>query len=229
MEIRPARASDLASVEALLREAALPWEDVAPHFGAFLVGERGGALMASAGFEHYGADSVVHFEALTHNALIGWQRAFGFHIQPNGCALGIRGLNNTADDLTHLTLKVLHLIRTFGFTDALLDHLTGGLCCNATKVTRCGFNNHHIAKLRFGIHLAGFIQKHFGLGLHHIFHHFLLGVDEDFTCIGIYFGFHMLGSGRVDSPPIGRDHRGFNRANDHFLGELFLFQYFIES
>ncbi|HEY8121688.1 MAG TPA: arsenic resistance N-acetyltransferase ArsN2 [Myxococcota bacterium] len=64
MEIRPARASDLASVEALLREAALPWEDVAPHFGAFLVGERGGALVASAGFEHYGAQALVRSVAI---------------------------------------------------------------------------------------------------------------------------------------------------------------------
>jgi len=65
MEIRPARPTDLAAVQALLREAALPWEDVAPHFGAFLVGERAGELVASAGFEHYGAEALVRSVAIS--------------------------------------------------------------------------------------------------------------------------------------------------------------------
>ena len=44
MQIRPARPMDLAPVQRLLREAQLPWEDVARHFGAFLVGTQGAAL-----------------------------------------------------------------------------------------------------------------------------------------------------------------------------------------
>ena len=64
MEIRPARSSDLAPVQALLRDAALPWEDVAPHFGAFIVGEREGALVACAGFEHYGVAALVRSVAI---------------------------------------------------------------------------------------------------------------------------------------------------------------------
>jgi amino-acid N-acetyltransferase len=64
MQIRPARPSDLDSVLALLRDAELPWEDVAPHFGSFLVGERAGALVASAGFEHYGAQALVRSVAI---------------------------------------------------------------------------------------------------------------------------------------------------------------------
>jgi len=64
MEIRPARPADLPRVEALLREAALPWEDLALHFGAFLVGEQGGALVASAGLEHYGPDALVRSVAI---------------------------------------------------------------------------------------------------------------------------------------------------------------------
>jgi amino-acid N-acetyltransferase len=64
MEIRPARPEDLAAVEALLREAKLPWQDVARHFGAFLVGEQRGALVASAGFEHYGEEALVRSVAI---------------------------------------------------------------------------------------------------------------------------------------------------------------------
>ena len=64
MQIRPARPMDLAPVQRLLREAQLPWEDVARHFGAFLVGTQGAALVASAGFEHYGAEALVRSVAL---------------------------------------------------------------------------------------------------------------------------------------------------------------------
>jgi amino-acid N-acetyltransferase len=64
MEIRPARPEDLAGVEALLRDAKLPWQDIAPHFAAFLVGEVGGALVASAGFEHYGEAALVRSVAI---------------------------------------------------------------------------------------------------------------------------------------------------------------------
>ncbi|MBM4383187.1 MAG: GNAT family N-acetyltransferase [Deltaproteobacteria bacterium] len=64
MEIRPARAADLAAAQQLLREAKLPWEDVAPHFAAFLVGERGGALVACAGLEYYGEVALVRSVAI---------------------------------------------------------------------------------------------------------------------------------------------------------------------
>jgi amino-acid N-acetyltransferase len=64
MELRPARERDLAAVQALLRDAALPWEDVAPHLGAFLVGELGGALVACAGLEHYGTEALVRSVAI---------------------------------------------------------------------------------------------------------------------------------------------------------------------
>lgn len=64
MEIRPARPDDLPAVHALLRASELPWEDVAPHFGAFLVGERAGAFVACAGFEHYGEAALVRSVAL---------------------------------------------------------------------------------------------------------------------------------------------------------------------
>jgi amino-acid N-acetyltransferase len=64
LEIRPAHPSDLARVQALLRGAALPWEDIAPHLGSFIVGEQGGALVASAGFEQYGVQALVRSVAI---------------------------------------------------------------------------------------------------------------------------------------------------------------------
>lgn len=64
MEIRPAREGDRAGVEGLLRGAGLPWEDVGAHFGAFLVGERGGALVACAGLELLGAEALVRSVAI---------------------------------------------------------------------------------------------------------------------------------------------------------------------
>ena len=64
MEIRPARSSDLASLHALLRSAALVWEDVEPHLAAFVVGEREGALVACAGLEQRGTDALVRSVAI---------------------------------------------------------------------------------------------------------------------------------------------------------------------
>jgi amino-acid N-acetyltransferase len=64
MEIRPARAADLAAAQQLLRDAKLPWEDVPDHFAAFLVGERGGALVACAGLEPYGDVALVRSVAI---------------------------------------------------------------------------------------------------------------------------------------------------------------------
>jgi amino-acid N-acetyltransferase len=64
MEIRPARSGDLAPLQELLREAKLPWQDIAPHLGTFMVGEQHGALVACAGFEHYGAEALVRSVAV---------------------------------------------------------------------------------------------------------------------------------------------------------------------
>ncbi len=64
MELRPARAEDLPALEALLRGADLPWEHLAPHLGAFVVGEESGSLVASAGLEIYGNDALVRSVAL---------------------------------------------------------------------------------------------------------------------------------------------------------------------
>ena len=64
MEIRPARASDVPAILALLREAELPCEDAAEHVDAFLVGERDGALVAAGGLELYGDAALVRSVAL---------------------------------------------------------------------------------------------------------------------------------------------------------------------
>ena len=67
MLIRPARAADLAPAQQLLREAKLLWEDVPEHFGAFLVGERGGALVACAGLEPAGEVALVRSVAIAES------------------------------------------------------------------------------------------------------------------------------------------------------------------
>jgi amino-acid N-acetyltransferase len=64
MQIRPARAADLGPAQHLLRSAELPWEDVPEHFGAFLVGERAGVIVACAGLEHSGEVALVRSVAI---------------------------------------------------------------------------------------------------------------------------------------------------------------------
>src|SRR5215212_6279383 len=108
----------------------------------------------------------MYLEALARNSLIPWQNPFGFHIQANSRCLGISSLDNPTHDLTSLTLEILHLIRTFSFTDALLDHLPRSLRGNAPEICRSGFNYHCVAKLRFRIHPTRLIQQDFGIWLH---------------------------------------------------------------
>ncbi len=171
----------------------------------------------------------MYFEALARNPLITRQYTFSLHIEANGRCLGICRLNDPADDLADLAFEVLHLIRTFSFTNTLLNDLTRGLRGNTPKVRRGGFNNHHIAKLRFRIDLARFFQQDFGLWLLYVFHHFLLSEDHDLARIRINFGFYMLCRRRVDSPPISRNHGGLDCSKDNLLRELFFFQHFVES
>jgi arsenate reductase len=57
--IRPARASDLASIEALLRDAKLPVEGVAEHLGSFIVLDDGRGARGAAGVEHYGHAALL--------------------------------------------------------------------------------------------------------------------------------------------------------------------------
>src|SRR6266498_5002567 len=171
----------------------------------------------------------MYFEPLARNSLITRQNSFSLHIEANGRCLGICRLNDPTDDLTDLAFEILHLIRTFCFTNALLNDLTCGLCSNTPKVGWGRFNNHHIAKLRFWVNLARFLQQDFSLWLLYVFHHFLLGEDHDLASIRINFGFYVLCCRRVDSPPISRNHGGLNRSKDNLLRELFFFQHFVES
>jgi len=100
-------------------------------------------------FQDHRPDAVMNFEAFARDSLVGRQDTFGFHVETDGRCLGICRLDNAADDLAHLALEILHLIRTLGFPDALLDHLARGLRGNAAEIGRGGLDDDHIAKLRF--------------------------------------------------------------------------------
>ncbi len=52
--IRPAGPSDLGPVTALLRDAHLPWSDIAPHLGSFLVADGEDGLAGVVGLEARG-------------------------------------------------------------------------------------------------------------------------------------------------------------------------------
>src|SRR5215212_6290871 len=110
----------------------------------------------------------MDFETLPRDALVTWQYTFGFHVEADGGCLGIRCLDDPADDLTYLTLEVLHLIRTFRFTNTLLDDLARSLRGDAPKICWSGLDNHHIAELRFRVDFPRFVQQDFGLRLLHV-------------------------------------------------------------
>ena len=57
----------------------------------------------------------------------------------------------------------------FGFPDALLDHLAGGLGGNPPEVVRSGFNNDNAAKLCIWLCGLGVLQRHLGAVILHVF------------------------------------------------------------
>jgi N-acetylglutamate synthase-like GNAT family acetyltransferase len=57
--IRPARAPDLAAIEALLSAAKLPVEGVAEHLGSFLVLHDGRGIRGAVGIEPYGDAALL--------------------------------------------------------------------------------------------------------------------------------------------------------------------------
>jgi amino-acid N-acetyltransferase len=59
MLLRPARGSDRADVEGLLRHAGLPLDGVAEHLGTFIVAEDRAAIVGVAGLEIHGRDALL--------------------------------------------------------------------------------------------------------------------------------------------------------------------------
>ena len=95
MEIRPARATELASVLDLLERCALPVMGLADHVGTLLVADDGRLVVGSAGLELHG-----------HSALL---RSVAVDASARGQGLGQR-----------LTLAALDLARSRGTRDVFL-------------------------------------------------------------------------------------------------------------
>src|SRR5687768_2159180 len=148
----------------------------------------------------------MHLETLARDSLISGQNTFSLHIQSNGCCLGIGGLDNTTHDLTGLTLEILHLIRTFSLTDALLDDLTRRLRGDTPEICRSGFNNYGVTKLSFRVDLARLIQQNLGLWLHDVFHNFLLSEDKDLPITRSDLTFNCLAMGGMTGRPLAGTH-----------------------
>lgn len=68
--IRPATPSDLAPVQTLLREAALPLDGVPGDLADFLVAVQDGAVVGAIGVERYGAHGLLR-SAVVHPRLRG--------------------------------------------------------------------------------------------------------------------------------------------------------------
>ena len=57
--VLPATPGDVPAIAALLREAELPQEDIAPHLARFLVARSGGTVIGAVGAEVIGADALL--------------------------------------------------------------------------------------------------------------------------------------------------------------------------
>jgi amino-acid N-acetyltransferase len=57
--IAPATSADARAIAALLRAADLPYEDIAPHLGHFLVARQGATIIGAIGLEVYAPDGLL--------------------------------------------------------------------------------------------------------------------------------------------------------------------------
>jgi amino-acid N-acetyltransferase len=57
--IAPATPADARAIAALLRAADLPYEDIAPHLGHFLVARQGATIIGAIGLEVYSPDGLL--------------------------------------------------------------------------------------------------------------------------------------------------------------------------
>ena len=57
--ITPAAPTDGPTIAALLRAADLPYEDIGPHLGRFLVARQGSAIVGAIGLEVYAPDGLL--------------------------------------------------------------------------------------------------------------------------------------------------------------------------
>lgn len=91
MKIRPARHADLAAVTKLLDAAGLPDRDIGDHLAALLVGEQGGAIVASGAIEPLGDCGLLRSVAVAsglHGR--GWGRRMTIQLLDLARAIGLR-------------------------------------------------------------------------------------------------------------------------------------------
>src|SRR5450759_880617 len=82
-----------------------------------------------------GTHAIVNPEAFTRDHLFAHHDPFSFHVQANGHPLLINRLNHAADNFTQLFFEINQLGSAFCLANALLDHLTRGLCGYPAKIS----------------------------------------------------------------------------------------------
>jgi amino-acid N-acetyltransferase len=66
--IRPARAGDVTTIEALLESVNLPADGVGPHLGDFLCLDRDGEIIGTVGLEVYGEEALLRSLAIADHS-----------------------------------------------------------------------------------------------------------------------------------------------------------------
>lgn len=132
-ELRGARQSDLAAVEALLTENKLPLDGVAQALECFVVAEHAGAIVGVAGIEHCGVGehallrSVAVAEAWKGKGL---GRALVTHAIRDAESRG-------AQALYLLTTTAEHYFPSFGFRPTTRDAVPAAVKDNVEFTSAC--------------------------------------------------------------------------------------------
>lgn len=131
--LRGAQRSDLAAVEALLKENKLPLDGVAQALDCFVVAEQGGALVGVAGIEHCGAGE----HALLRSVAV----AEAWKGKGLGRALVTRVIRDAESRGAHalylLTTTAEHYFPSFGFKPITRDAVPAEIKANVEFTSAC--------------------------------------------------------------------------------------------
>jgi amino-acid N-acetyltransferase len=110
LTLQAAAPDDLPAVQALLARNALPFEDIAPHFGHFLVAREAAVLRGVAGIEVHGAAGLLRSVCVDAAAR---GRGLGHRLCD---ALEARAIASGLDDLYLLTTTARAFFERRGYT-----------------------------------------------------------------------------------------------------------------
>ncbi len=171
-----------------------------------------------AHLEHVDAHAVTDVEPLTGDLLVAGQ--YGLcPAQANRDRLWRDRVHGPMNHIPFSLDVLLVLGIALRFSQALQDHLLGGLSRDSAKVFWRGVDQGHAAHHSIRVEPKGLFEGHLGQRVFDCVDDFFLRKHLDFAGVGGDPGLDLLGGGSVHRAAIGRHHGRFQRRHHCFAGK----------